>query len=47
MALIYVDLIIKGLRTFKQVPKRLKNKVKNILIELELEELSEEEKENV
>lgn len=45
MAVIYVDLIIKGLRTFKQVPKRLKEKVKKLLIELELEEFLEEEKE--
>ncbi len=43
MAELYVSLIIKGLRTYAQVPKFLKPKVKAILIELDLEELIIEE----
>lgn len=43
MAAIYVALIIKGLRTYHSVPKMLKPKVKQMLIDLELEELIDEE----
>lgn len=40
MAMIYVQLIIKGKKTFSQVPAKLQEKVKEILIDLELEELA-------
>lgn len=43
MAVIYVALIIKGKKTFAQVPDRLKGQVRQLLIDLELEELIEEE----
>lgn len=43
MAAIYVALIIKGLRAYHTVPKMLKPKVKQMLIDLELEELIDEE----
>lgn len=39
MAVIYVTLIIKGKRTFKQVPSILKEQVRQLLIDLELEHL--------
>ncbi len=39
MAVIYVALIIKGKRTFSSVPKIIKEAVREILIDLELEEL--------
>ena len=39
MAVIYVALIIKGKRTFASVPKTIKEKVRELLIDLELEEL--------
>lgn len=42
MAVIYATLIIKGKRTFKTVPNRLKDEVKEILISLECENLVEE-----
>lgn len=42
MAVIYVALIIKGKKTFAQVPDRLKAQVRQLLIDLELEELIEE-----
>lgn len=42
MAMIYVALIIKGKRTFASVPKTLKDQVREILTDLELEELIEE-----
>lgn len=41
MAVIYATLIIKGKKTFAEVPAVLKNKVKEILIDLELPELAE------
>lgn len=40
MAMIYAQLIIKGKKTFKEVPDKLKEQVKSILIDLELEELA-------
>lgn len=40
MVIIYVQLIIKGKRTFESVPAILKEKVKQILIDMELEELA-------
>lgn len=39
MAVIYVALIIKGKRTYASVPSVLKEQVKKMLIDLELEEL--------
>lgn len=39
MAVIYVALIIKGKRTYESVPSVLKDKVKEMLIDLELQEL--------
>lgn len=42
VAVIYATLIIKGKRTFKSVPNRLKDEVKEILISLECENLVEE-----
>lgn len=41
MAVIYATLIIKGKKTFAEVPTVLKDKVKEILIDLELPELAE------
>ncbi|MFQ9922116.1 MAG: CD1375 family protein [Beduini sp.] len=41
MAIIYVQLIIKGKKTFNEVPVRLQDKVKGILADLELEELAQ------
>ena len=43
MAVIYVALIIKGLRTYASVPGKLKPKVKELLEELELSDLITEE----
>ena len=40
MAAIYVALIIKGKKTIDQVPKNLREKVKNMLIDLDLPELA-------
>ncbi len=42
MAVIYATLIIKGKKTFAQVPKILKEKVKEILIDLDMSELAVE-----
>ena len=39
MAVIYVALIIKGKRTFKSVPETIKPKVRELLTDLELEDL--------
>lgn len=39
MAEIYVALIIKGKRTYASVPAKLKPQVKQILIDLRLEDL--------
>lgn len=41
MAIIYATLIIKGKKTFAQVPAVLKEQVRQILIDLELPELTE------
>jgi hypothetical protein len=40
MATVYATLIIKGLRTFESVPDLLKDKVKEILVALEMEDLA-------
>ena len=42
MAAIYVALIIKGKRTYSSVPSTVKAKVREMLIDLELEELISE-----
>jgi len=42
MAVIYANLIIEGVKEFKDVPKRLKESVRKILIQLGLEELAVE-----
>lgn len=42
MSLVYVSLIIKGRKTFAQVPDKLKPEVKQYLIDMELEYLIEE-----
>ena len=39
MDVIYATLIIKGKKTYKQVPEILKKKVADILIALDMEEL--------
>lgn len=39
MAVIYVALIVKGKRTYVSVPAVLKEQVKEMLIDLELEDL--------
>lgn len=41
MAIIYATLIIKGKKTFAQVPATIKQQVKEILIDLEVPELAE------
>lgn len=41
MAVIYATLILKGKKTFNQVPMKLKDQVKEILIDLEVPELAE------
>lgn len=42
MAVIYVALIIKGKRTFASVPAVIQPKVREMLIDLELEDLATE-----
>ena len=42
MAIIYAQLIIKGKRTFESVPALVKPQVKEILIDMELQELAAE-----
>ena len=41
MAVVYATLIVKGKKTFAQVPDKLKEQVREILIALELPELAE------
>jgi hypothetical protein len=41
MAVVYATLIVKGKKTFSQVPDKLKEAVREILIALELPELAE------
>ena len=41
MAVVYATLIIKGKKTIKQVPAVIVEKVKEILIEMDLPELAE------
>ena len=42
MAIVYATLIIKGKKTFDEVPARLKDKVREALIDLECEDLISE-----
>lgn len=39
MAVIYVALIVKGKRTYSDIPEVIKPQVKEILVDLELEDL--------
>lgn len=41
MAVIYATLIIKGKKSFNEVPEKIKNQVKEVLIDLECEALAE------
>jgi len=41
MAVVYATLIVKGKKTFTEVPTKLKEQVKKILIDLECEDLVE------
>ena len=41
MAIVYATLIIKGRKTFEDVPNALKEQVRQILIDLDLPELAE------
>ena len=43
MAIIYATLIIKGKKTYAQVPEKIKPQVKQVLIDLESEDLITEE----
>ena len=42
MAVIYATLIVKGRKTFADVPAKIKDKVKEVLIDLDCGELAEE-----
>ena len=42
MAMIYVSLIVKGKKTYSQVPTKLKQEVKQILIDIDCANLVEE-----
>ena len=39
MAVIYATLIVKGRKTFSQVPDKIKDQVRQVLVDLECEEL--------
>ena len=39
MAVIYATLIVKGRKTFVQVPDKIKDQVRQVLVDLECEEL--------
>lgn len=41
MAIIYATLIIKGKKTFAEVPARIQDQVKQVLVDLDLPELAE------
>ena len=41
MAIVYATLIIKGKKTFADVPNKIKDKVKEVLIDLDCPELAE------
>ena len=42
MAVVYATLIIKGKKTINDVPERIREQVKQVLIDLDLPELAEE-----
>lgn len=42
MAVIYATLIVKGVKTINDVPARIRDKVKQVLIDLDLPELAED-----
>lgn len=42
MEVVYATLIINGKKSFKNVPALIKEKVRQVLIDLDLEELTEE-----
>ena len=42
MAVVYATLIIKGKKTIHDVPERIREQVKQVLIDLDLPELAEE-----
>lgn len=44
MAVIYATLIIKGVKTIDDVPERIRDKVKQVLIDLDVPELAESSK---
>lgn len=41
MAVVYATLIIKGKKTFADVPAKIQTQVREVLIDLDLEELSQ------
>lgn len=41
MAVIYAQLVIKGKRKFSQVPARIQEQVKDILLDMDLENIDE------
>ena len=43
MAVIYATLIVKGKKTYAQVPEKIKPQVRQVLIDLECEDLIVEE----
>ena len=43
MAVIYATLIVKGKKTYVQVPEKIKPQVQQVLIDLECEDLITEE----
>lgn len=42
VAVIYATLIVKGVKNYKDVPDRIKDQVKQVLIDLECDHLIEE-----
>lgn len=42
MAVIYATLIVKGVKTFKEVPDKIKDQVRQVLIDLDCGHLIEE-----
>ncbi|WP_275540602.1 CD1375 family protein [Vallitalea guaymasensis] len=42
MAVIYATLIVKGVKTFSEVPERIKDQVRQVLIDLDCSHLIEE-----
>lgn len=41
MAVVYATLIVKGKKTFAQVPERIKEQVKQVLVDLDCADLAE------